>query len=98
MWTLKKLKQFLRDNPINTNGAMGSYKHSKIKRRDDGDVYYRIDFPIWSQNDSVVQSLLKLALKASEEGDCYITFHDSKKNRFKGKMRILFTEHACVGD
>lgn len=91
MWTKKEVQKFLINNPINTDGALGVYRYSRIKTVDDGDVYHRVIFPLWSSNDSAVKSLFTLVLKAIEIGNVRISTE-------RCGIKIYFNEHFCDPD
>lgn len=94
MWTKKSIKKFIKDNSINTNGALKKYKSSKIKTIEDGDINHIVKFPIWhGMNDSVTKGVLNLTLNAFYEGDVRILPYQEEKGD-RG-ISIEFCEHAC---
>ncbi len=91
MWTIKEVEKFIRENPINTGGAINAYKHSKVKTIDDGDIHYRVRFPFWSNNNYVAKDLISLVQKALDKGDISVYCERSC-------MRICFHNHFCDPD
>ncbi len=67
MWTIESIQHFLKQFKINTDGAINPYVTSEPVLVDDGDLYYRIDFPFWSQNESVMAGVLTLCNAALEK-------------------------------
>lgn len=68
MWTETGIRTFIKDNPIDTQGAISTYEIS-IEEIEDGDVYFRVTLPYWSHNASVAKGVLTLALKSLMYGD-----------------------------
>ena len=72
MWTLSEVTEFLKDcQPVYPGGASKLWNYS-IEEKSDGDVWYRIILPFWSQNSVVAQKVLEIALKASKEKDTIV--------------------------
>ena len=51
-----EIEKFIKNHPIKTGGAISEYKIT-IKEIDDGDVYFSLSIPFWSNNDCVVDSV-----------------------------------------
>ena len=76
-----KIKQFLRKHPVNTGGAINEHKII-IKEIDDGDSYYRLLIPFWSNNEYVVDSVLNLIIELRKENIGLLTQISLREDMF----------------
>ncbi len=55
--TKEEVLEFIRRNQINTGGALNKHEIS-IDRKDDGDDYFVLKIPFWSNNNYVIDGVL----------------------------------------
>jgi hypothetical protein len=91
IWTKKEITKFLNNNLIDTKGSISIYKTSKIKTIDDGDIYHRVIFPLWTSNDQVIKDVLNTVLKAVNLGNVRI-------NTERSLIKLYFYESWCNPD
>ena len=73
MWDRTRVKRFLSEHPIETEGSLrGDIRTPSqfcLEEKDDGDVWYRVTVPWLGQNDTAMCCLINFLQDALMEGD-----------------------------
>jgi len=89
---VKVVQDFYDDAPVETGGALNRYS-ATFEEIDDGDVYVEVRLPLWSQNERVVDSVLKTVTRFRKRWGSYCHFY-ARDNEVV--LHVYF--HVCNPD